>query len=111
VLAVEMTATATMVSGVPTLEFEGVLDLASVGAMRDALTRLLRGHPGERVVVDLDAVAAVDDVGLGLLLGAAARARGAGGELEIVCGRQALRAQFTDTRLDRAVTVRSAVSR
>lgn len=109
-LAVEITATATTISGVPALEVEGIVDLASIAAMRDALTRLLRDHPGERVIVDLDGVAAIDDLGLGVLLGAAARARGAGGDLEIVCGRAALRAQFTDTRLDRAVTVRPAVS-
>jgi anti-sigma B factor antagonist len=111
VLAVEMTASTTEVAGTPTLVVEGVLDLASVADLRDALTRLVRDHPQRAVLVDLDGVTAVDDVGLGILLGAAGRARAEGGELEIVCTQKALLGQLALTRLDQAVTVRSTFSR
>jgi anti-sigma B factor antagonist len=111
VLAVEMTANTTEVAGAPTLVVEGVLDLASVAELRDALTRLVRDHPQRLVVVDLDGVTAIDDVGLGVLLGASGRARADGGELEIVCTREALRGHLALTRLDQAVTVRSTLSR
>lgn len=98
-------------SGAPTLVVEGVIDLATVAELRDAPTRLLREHPHDMVVVDLDGVAAIDDVGLGVLLGMAGRARADGGDIEIVCTRPALREQFAQTRLDRALTIRSTVSR
>jgi hypothetical protein len=62
VLAVDVTTAVIEVSGVPTLVVEGVIDLATVAELRDALTRLLRE-------------------------------------------------QFAQTRLDRALTIRSTVGR
>jgi anti-sigma B factor antagonist len=111
VLAVDVTTAVIEVSGVPTLVVEGVIDLATVAELRDALTRLLREHPHDTVVVDLDGAAAIDDVGLGVLLGMAGRARADGGDIDIVCTRPALREQFAQTRLDRALTIRSTVGR
>ncbi len=59
----------------------------------------------ETVAVDLDAVDALDDIGLGILLGAAGRARRGSGDVVIVCGNAALREQFAVTGLDRAISV------
>ncbi len=98
------------VGGVTVFTVDGSIDLASVGTFHSELTRLLRRHHGEVLAVDLDAVTLLDDVGLGVLLGAAAGARDAGGDIEIVCTRPTLRDRLAHTRLDRAVTVRSAIS-
>ena len=62
----------------------------------------LADHAGRTVAVDLDGVDALDDTGLGVLLGAAGRARQAGGDLVVVCASEHLRARFTLTGLDRA---------
>ena len=46
---------------------------------------------------------------IGMLLGAAGRARVAGGDLEVVCTDPRLLDRFAVTRLDRAVVVRDRV--
>ena len=62
----------------------GSVDLATLPQLGDALFRLVADHPGQRVAVDLDGVDVLDDTGLGVLLGAAGRARQAGGDLVVV---------------------------
>jgi anti-anti-sigma factor len=71
---------------------------------------VIRRHPGDSVIVDLDGVDALDDAGLGILLGAAAAARQAGGDLEVVCNRPSLRERLERTRFDRAVAVRATIA-
>ena len=92
----------------PTIALGGLVDLGSVPLLQDVLTRAVLDHPGETIVVDLDGVVSFDDVALGLLLAAAARARDLGGELEIVCTSDRLLARLASTRFDRAVTVRGS---
>ena len=53
----------------------GSVDLATVPQLADGLYRLVGDHAGRRVAVDLDGVDVLDDTGLGVLLGAAGRAR------------------------------------
>jgi anti-anti-sigma factor len=89
---------------------DGVVDLAAVATLHGDLTRTIRRHPGRTVIVDLDAVASIDDTGLGVLMGAAAAARDAGGELIVVCTRPALRDRLDTTRFDRAVEVRTTIT-
>lgn len=89
---------------------DGPVDLTSVGRLHDDLDRAVRRHPGAMLLVDLDAVTVLDDAGLGVLLGAAAAARDAGGDLEIVCSREALRDRLRRTRFDRAVAVRDSIA-
>ena len=89
---------------------DGIVDLSTVGRLHDDLTRAVRQHPGAALVVDLDAVGALDDAGLGVLLGAAAAARDGGGDLEVVCSRPALCQRLAHTRFDRAVTVRNSIA-
>ena len=62
----------------PVLVVEGEVDLATLPRLRNALVRLVVDHAGSVVAVDLTAVSALDDCGLGVLMGAAAHARGSG---------------------------------
>ncbi len=100
----------TTVGDVPTVSVDGVIDLASIAVFRDALLRTIHANNAQLVIVDLDGVAALDDAGLGVLLGAAAAARQADGDLEIVCNDDRLRTRLERTRLDRAITVRTSIS-
>ena len=100
----------TTVGDVSTVSVDGVIDLASIAVFRDALLRTVHANNAQLVIVDLDGVAALDDAGLGVLLGAAAAARQADGELEIVCNDDRLRTRLERTRLDRAITVRTSIS-
>jgi anti-sigma B factor antagonist len=98
-----------VVGAVPVLSLTGSVDLATVAELRDLLVRFTAEHPGERVAVDLDGVDSLDDVGLGVLLGAAGRTRQNGGDLTVVCADGQLRQRFTVTGLDRAITVASSL--
>jgi anti-sigma B factor antagonist len=91
------------------LHVSGEIDLATVPLFRDHLTRLVDAHPRTVVVVDLDGVTALDDTGLGMLLGAAGRARQLGGDLVVVSSGERLNARFALTRLDQAVSVRPRI--
>ena len=99
-----------MMGDLPTLVVEGEIDLASVPMLTDALRRLLTEHGGRTVAVDLDAVSVLDDVGLGILLGSAGRARELGGDLVLVCTSLRLRDRFERTRLALAIDVRDRLS-
>ena len=96
----DLRTTSSTVGGIPTVAVDGVVDLASIAIFRDALLRTIHSNSGELVVADLDGVAALDDAGLGVLLGAAAAARQADGDLEIVCNDERLRTRLERTRLD-----------
>ncbi len=98
------------VGGSIVVAVDGMVDLASVGRLHDDLARVIRQHPGARLIVDLDAVSVLDDAGLGVLLGAAASSREGGGDLDIVCTRPTLRERLRRTRFDQAVDVRSSIA-
>lgn len=97
------------VSGVDVLSATGEIDLATLPRFRDALTRLVDEHPGGQIAVDLDGVLVLDDTGLGVLLGAAGRAREQGGELIVVCTDPRLRQRFELNGLARAVCIVNTV--
>ena len=88
----------------------GELDLATVPRLRDRLVRVISEHPGELVVLDLDGLSAVDDAGLGVLVGALRRARVHGGDVCLVCTSVELLELFALTRLDRAFAIHADVS-
>ena len=94
----------------PVVAVGGIVDMASVPQLRNTLTRALRQFPGRRVAVDLDGVHLLDDAGLGVLLGVAAAARDAGGEVSFVVTNARVREQLTRTRVDRAIDVAATVS-
>ncbi len=106
----DLRTAATTVGGVPTVAVEGVVDLASIAVFRDVLLKTIHANSGCLVVADLDGVAALDDAGLGVLLGAAAAARQADGDFEIVCNDERLRTRLERTRLDRAIDVRTSIT-
>lgn len=60
-------------------------------------------HPAQRVALDLDGVGTLDDMGLGIILGAAGRARAHNGELVVIVSGSTLVQRFTITGLNRAV--------
>ena len=93
------------------LGVSGEIDLATIPRLHDALTRFIGStEPSTTVVVDLDGVYTCDDTGLGVLLGAASRARLGGGDLVVVCSPGALCDRLAQTRFDRAVSVVASVS-
>lgn len=102
----ELICTHGIVDHHPVLQVSGEIDLATLPLFRDHLTRLVDSQPGTTVVVDLDGVTALDDTGLGMLLGAAGRARQLGGDLVLVSSGERLNARLALTRLDQAVSVR-----
>ena len=105
-----LSARRTTVAGRHVLVVEGDVDLATVPRFLDALTRLVADAGDSTAVVDLDAAGTVDDTALGLLLGAAGRARVAGGDLAVVCTEPRLRRRLADNGFDRAVSVVSSIS-
>jgi anti-sigma B factor antagonist len=106
----QLTLSVSSVAGHPVLAAQGEIDLATVPQLRDALLRLVDDRAGRTVLVDLDGVALIDDVGLGILLGAAARARDSGGDLELVCTDARLLQRFALSGLDRAIHVRPSIA-
>ena len=93
------------------LHVSGEIDLATIPLLHGALVRFSTECAGDSLIVDLDGVTACDDSGLGVLLGAAGRARESGGDLSVVCTDDALRARLTRTGFDRAVVVLSSLPR
>ena len=109
-LPMQVRTTVDNVGGAIVVVVDGAVDLASIGRLHDDLKRAVRQHSTVTLLVDLDAVTVLDDAGLGVLLGAAATAREAGGDLEVVCTRATLRERLTRTRFDRAVAVRDSIT-
>ena len=108
--AVTLRAEITDVAGRAVVVLTGSADLSTVPTLQNALARVIVERQGETVAVDLDAVDTVDDVALGLLLGAAGRARRNGGDIVIVCANEHLRDRFAVTGLDRAITVTTSLA-
>ena len=98
------------VGALPTLQVDGELDLASLPEFQAALHRLLGDAPGAIVAVDVDGLSVLDDTGLGVLLGAAGRARQHGGDLVVVCSTPRLLERFELSGLARAVEVRQRLA-
>ena len=97
------------VGGRPVVWLDGAADLSSVPLLHDRLQRAIADHPGATVTVDLDGATVVDDTALGVLLGAAGRARAGGGDLEVVTTSARTRERMALTRFDHAVTVRATL--
>jgi anti-anti-sigma factor len=100
----ELVARQTVIGLLQVLQLSGEADLATLPRLSDLLTKLVASSSGTSVV-DLDGLVVLDDAGLGLLLGAAGRARQSGGEFVVVCSTGTLRDRLTTTGFDRAVRV------
>ena len=101
----ELICSLTVLGDLPVLQVSGEIDLATLPYFRDQLTRAISHHGGTTLLVDLDGVTALDDTGLGMLLGAAGRARELQGDVMLVCTSERLRKRFARTGLDRAIEV------
>ena len=104
--AVDLVCRTVTIGGLPTLQASGEIDLSTVPMLHDALRRLVADHLGQTVAIDLDGITVLDDTGLGVLLGAAGRARDQAGDLVIVCTTERLLHRFDLSGLSRAVEVR-----
>lgn len=96
------------VDGVRVVELDGLADLSTVPVLQSSLRREVTS--GAVVVVDVDGLLALDDVALGVLLGAAATAREHGGDLEVLATSQRWRDRFRVSRFEHAVTVRDRIA-
>jgi anti-sigma B factor antagonist len=109
---VDLVARTSTVGGRTVVSVSGEIDLATIPKLHDALTRAVASAPpSSTVFVDLDGVYVCDDSGLGVLMGAAGRARQAGGEMIVVCSPGPLRERLAQTGFDRAVTVVASFAR
>jgi anti-anti-sigma factor len=98
-------------AGHEVLALEGIVDLASLPRLHDALQRFVGEHTDTTpLAIDLDGVSVLDDAALGLLLGAAATAREHGAVFRVVCADVRLRRRLATSRFDRAVDVRGSLS-
>ena len=72
----------------------GEIDLATVPECSDMLTKFVDDHAGRDIAIDLCQVTALDDTGVGVVLGAVARARNLGSDLTLVIDDQHMRQRF-----------------
>jgi anti-anti-sigma factor len=100
-----------IIGDLPAIQLSGDVDLSTVPVLHDALRRFVDEHRGRTVAVDLDGVDVLDDAGLGVVLGAAGRAREHGGDLVVVCTAPRLTERLQLTGVARAVEVRDRLAR
>ena len=102
--------TSSVVGARTVVALAGTVDLATVPSLHNALTTAILDNPQSTIAVDLGGVESLDDVALGVLLGAAGRARRGGGDIVVIAADEALRQRLTVTGFDRAVTVSASLS-
>ena len=76
------------------LIFAGEIDLATVPTCSDMLTKFVDDHAGSDIAVDLRQVSALDDTGIGVILGAVARARTSDSHLSLIIDDRHMRDRF-----------------
>jgi anti-sigma B factor antagonist len=82
----------------------GEIDVATAPGLRERLVSLI-ADGAHRVVVDLEDVDFIDSTGLGVLVGAVRRARGADGDVRLVCTNSRLLKIFEVTGLDEVFVI------
>jgi len=95
--------------GATIVELDGDADLASAPSLVPLLHRAV-ARAEQRVIVDLDGLAVLDDTALGLLVGAAATARRREVAFELLSTNARVRARLAETRVDQILTVVDAVA-
>lgn len=106
----ELVCSLALIGNSPVLQVAGEVDLATLPYFRDQLLRAVALHRGDTLFVDLDGTTALDDTGLGMLLGAAGHARQHRGDLILVTNSGTLLERFALTRLNKAIEIRQRVS-
>jgi anti-anti-sigma factor len=107
---VDLVITETTLAGRLVLSACGEIDMATLPQLHSALGRAVSVNPGCLVVLDVDGVDAFDDTALGVVLGAAGRARDFDGDIVLVCSAGPLRERLARTGFDRAVRVSSSLA-
>jgi anti-anti-sigma factor len=67
-------------------------------------------HPGQHLVVDLDGLAYLDPVTIGVFVGARLQARSTGGDIELVCTSPSVATVFTGSGLDAVFALHLSVA-
>jgi anti-sigma B factor antagonist len=86
----------------------GEIDMATAGALRQAVTDLLAGGFAH-LVIDMSQVAFIDSTGLGVLVGARKKVLHIGGSLALVCDTPRLLRLFRITGIEQALPIHSTV--
>lgn len=94
------------VGGWTVLRLQGQLDVATAPRVRQEL--VAAQFEADRVLVDLDGLELLDSFGLGILVGAAKRARTHGWELAVRCTRPRLLHVLELTGLDEVLAIVAA---
>jgi len=79
----------------------GEIDISTVTQLRERLFEL--APSGRPLIANLDRVGFIDSAGLSALVGAAKRAAGYGGSLQVICARPTTRQLLRLTGLDRRI--------
>lgn len=96
------------VNGWTVVAASGEIDVATAPELRDRLVQLITDG-ATRVVMDLENVDFIDSTGLGVLVGAARRARAADGDLRLVCTNSRILKIFGVTGLDEVFEIAASV--
>jgi len=92
------------------LVVSGDIDLTAIPRFSDAVSRLVIDSGSHIGVVDLDGTDTMDDTALGVLLGAAGRARKSNGDLVVVATTDRIVERLERTGFSRAIRVIASVA-
>jgi anti-anti-sigma factor len=94
----------------PVLSLVGEVDIATVPRCSDAINKFVHDNSGLDILIDLSHLTALDDTGLGIILGAAGSARNAGGDIALVVTDERMRQRLDITGMSRALRVLGSLS-
>lgn len=97
-------------NGKPMLGLVGEVDIATVPSCSDAINKFITDNAGTDLLLDFSHLTALDDTGLGIILGAAGRARNAGGDIALVVADERMRQRLDITGLSRALRVYHSIN-
>jgi anti-anti-sigma factor len=103
----ELSVTVRRDRGVVIAEVTGDIDMSTAAGLRERLIGL--ADSGQPLIVDLNRVAFIDSVGLGVLVGAARHAEVHGGSLHAVCSQPQIRKLLWLTGVDRRIPLTATV--
>ena len=105
----DLRATDALVDGTPVLSLLGDADLATLPSLLERVNRFAAGHSGCHVVIDLDGLASMEPVAVGVLVAARLTLRNSGGDLDLVCTQPGVATLFSRTGLDAAFPLHRSV--
>ena len=88
-----------------TITFNGEITMSTLPTLNDILLRNLQEHPAKAFCLNLDASHAVDDAGLGVLLGFVGKLRATQTPCVVVCSEPRIRKRLASTGFDTVVPV------